>query len=286
VITSRAKRLAQRALTSAPWLAVVDRIHRRQYRVEGPTSTVWNALLDRVMRLDLAGTEERQHTTVDLIEFFFDLVEAAAVERFVEAGAKDATASIRASRELGIESVVAFEANPFTHRRFVESVRRAGVGYEQLALSDTQGSVSINVRLRPDGSPSADGQASLLLRHDNPPGHESVVVDAVRLDDYFACSPGGRVAMWVDVEGASSVVLRGADRLLEETDVVMIEVEEVPLWDGQEWTRREVVASLGDRGLVPIARDRQSRLQFNIVFVRRDRLGEPAIAATCNRRRS
>ena len=84
-------------------------------------------------------------------------------------------------------------------------------------------------------------------------------------------------------EGASAVVLRGATRLLDEVDVLMIEVEEIPLWDGQEWTRSDVVEFLGGHGLVPVARDRQSRMQFNVVFVRGDRLADLDVTDSVHR---
>ncbi len=57
-------------------------------------------------------------------------------------------------------------------------------------------------------------------------------------------------------------------RLLADTDVLIIEVEERPFWDGDPWLRPTVVEYLHGHGLRPVARDLQSRFQHNIVFIR------------------
>jgi len=54
----------------------------------------------------------------------------------------------------------------------------------------------------------------------------------------------------------------------------MVEVEDRALWHGGQWMRTDVVSHLYDRGLVPVARDFQSRYQYNIVFVRATALDE------------
>ena len=209
------------------------------------------------------------HTTVPLlVELFFDLVELANVERFVEAGAKEASSSVRALGVPGITSVAAFEANPYTHKRFASKFDELPMRYEHLALSDAPGDVTFRVLLTKDGRPAANGRGSLLERVGYEPGFEEVSIPAITLDDYFAAEGRRRTAMWVDVEGASGGVLRGAHNMLDDTDVLIIEVEERPVWDGDHWLRPAVVGYLHDHGLTPVARDLQSRFQHNIVFAR------------------
>jgi hypothetical protein len=118
----------------------------------------------------------------------------------------------------------------------------------------------------------------MLERLDHAPGAEAVQVPAVALDDYFSEQRGPCTAMWIDVEGASGAVLRGAGRMLADTAVVIIEVEERPMWDGDHWLRPAVVEFLSGRGLSPVARDNQSRFQHNVVFVRTDLLDDDRIA--------
>ncbi|MFW2335258.1 FkbM family methyltransferase [Ilumatobacter sp.] len=208
------------------------------------------------------------------MELFFALCSAVDVDVFVEAGAKEASASVRAV-ESAVPTVIAFEANPYTHRRFVRALEAAGVDYRHTALSERTGEATFLVRKRDDGSPMADGQGSLLVRPDHDPGYEEVTVAAAMLDDEIASE--GRVAMWVDVEGAVAEVLGGAHRTLGRTDLVIVEVEEVERWVGQRWLASDVVEQLARRGLRAVARDMQSRWQFNILFVRDELLADGSI---------
>lgn len=227
-------------------------------------------LLHQMSMYDMPHPDERSSTVSALVDLFFRLVESLAVERFVEAGAKEASASVRAAAVTGVRETVAFEANPYTFRRFAGQVEDSGIRYEHKALSDAPGVVEFLVRLDERGRPIPDGQASLLGRSGYALGFERVEVEAVTLDSFFAAPTGVRTAVWMDVEGATSLVTRGATALLAETVVAIIEVEERAGWEGQEWLRADVVEAMKDLGLVPVARDRQSRFQFNIVFVRED----------------
>lgn len=205
------------------------------------------------------------------------MVDVAEVERFVEAGAKDAGASRRAATHGEVAEVVAFEANPYTHRRFVDAVSADGVDYRHQALAEREEEMTFLVRLSEDGKPMADGQGSLLVRPDHLPGYERVPVVARRLDESLGnLSSTLTTALWVDVEGASAQVLRGASGVLDSVVAVMIEVESDRRWEGQEWIDHDVVRFFAEFGLAPVARDRQSRLQYNIVFARR---GHPGVAA-------
>ena len=223
-----------------------------------------------------AGT--RKASVGSLVELFFDIAEAVEIDGFIEAGAKDAGASRRAANDLGVDEVVAFEANPYTFRRFDAEVTANGVQYEHLALSDSPGKVEFLVRLDEGGRPMADGQGSLLVRPDHTPGYESVEVESVTLDGFFVASTATTVAMWVDVEGAASSVLSGAPQVLSRTDVVMIELEEDRAWVGQKWLHDDVVRFFSEHQLRPIARDTQSRRQFNVVFVSDRVWARPAIS--------
>lgn len=262
-----------RATGTARWLG--DRLLERQYRL-GRAGGRPDRVVRWLINHDIVPVDRRRRSVEELAELFFELVEATGVDTFVEAGAKDAGASVRAASELGLTDVVAFEANPYTHRRFVRAVTDEGVRYEHLALSDVSGSVDFLVRLDAKGAPIADGQASLLVRPDHTPGYERVSVEAVRLDDHLPTSEIQRAAMWIDVEGASSLVLRGATRLLSKVSVVIIEVEESRSWIGQEWLHDDVLSFFVELGFRPVARDAQSRSQFNVVFVRN--VEDPTVA--------
>ena len=245
-------------------------------RVAGRSRRV-GGVLHQMALYDPVTPTDRNRSVENLVELFFTLVADLEVERFVEAGAKEAAASHRASSIDAVREIVAFEANPYTHRRFAPNHENSSVRYKHLALSDRPGTATLFVRLRGDGSPSADGQASLLVRPSHQPGFEEVEVEAVTLDGWFGAPTGHRTALWIDVEGASSAVLGGASSLLGETDVLIVEVEERVTWEGQQWLRNDVIAVLATHDMIPIARDQQSRYQFNILFVRDARRDEVVV---------
>ena len=218
----------------------------------------------------------RSSMVAELVDVFFDLCVITGADHFVEAGAKEAGASLRAL-DVGFSSARAFEANPYTHKRFKRKLKKSPVKYRNVALTDEPGSVTFLVRLRDDGTPIPDGQGSLLVRPDHEPGYEDVTVKGVRLDDALAKMGAGRIAMWVDVEGAVDKVFGGASDTLDRCDVVIVEVESRSVWDGQAWIDRDVHAALAQHGLVPVARDAQSRFQYNVLYLRRSLLGETKV---------
>jgi FkbM family methyltransferase len=230
------------------------------------------AMLGSAARYDLRSRAEARRSCQDLVELFFRLAGIVEIDLFIEAGAKDAGSSRRARELPHAGRVVAFEANPFTHKRFAGvNAASPGVEYEHLALSDEPGVVTLNVRRTEDGRPRADGQASLLRRDsERDRGFVTVKVPATTLDHHFRDDDFGRAGLWMDVEGAAGPVLHGGQSTLDRTAVAIVEVEDRPMWGDQAWLRPQVLSFLYDRGLVPVARDFQSRYQYNIVLVRAD----------------
>lgn len=226
------------------------------------------ALLASSSNYDLTNSADRLQSTYDLQRLFLQIVRIFEPDLFIEAGAKDAGISRRARTFLPSARVVAFEANPFTHRRFdvMHDNAAVGVEYLHLALSEQAGTVTFNLLAAEDGTPAADGNGS-LLRHEAPPnGFVEVNVEAVTLDGFFGDS-FTQCALWIDVEGASKQVLSGAESVLDRASVLIIELEDRAFW-GQEWLRPQIYSYLYDRGLVPVARDFQARYLYNVIFVR------------------
>jgi len=235
--------------------------------------TALASLYDQQLRGAVAGcaaTSFGRYRSVHFLdELFHDLVGMSAPEVFVEAGAFDAAASRRVRHGLPGTRVVAFEANPHSHAHFRADVEAAGVEYLNVALSDSPGTVTLQLVTRRGGVPvdPVRGDHSLRTRtragaeHDDI-AYEQVEVAAVSLDHVL---PGAdRVAMWVDVEGSAAEVLGGATSVLGRCDVLKIEVEEELFWDGQ-WRSRDVLAHLIGHGLRPVARDIQGVNQYNVI---------------------
>lgn len=124
---------------------------------------------------------------------------------FSKPGAKAADASRRVGEVLPEGSIVAFEANPYTLKRFNKEhdYLSLGVDYRNQALSSAEGTLAFNVRKTEDGRPMADGQGSLLKHISYEPGHIEVEVPATTIDEVHREFGRGRCAMWIDVEGAT-----------------------------------------------------------------------------------
>ena len=178
---------------------------------------------------------------------------------------------------------MAFEANPVTYKRSRRRIdyKALGVEYLHRALSDAAGSVTFNVRVV-DGKLSGDGRGSMLARNRSTIETRPFEVSSCRLDGFFTPDSFGRCAIWMDVEGASKQVLKGAEAILHKVGVVFIEVEEREVWEGQ-WLAQEVSAFLDGHGLAAIGRDFQSSHQHNVVYVRRSALADDRLAFLLSR---
>jgi len=222
---------------------------------------------------DLESKAERAQSVAHLEHFFFRACRETKPDLFVEAGAKDATSSRRARRYLPDARIVAFEANPLNYERFsTRENGRLNVEYVHCALTGSDGDVTFIMRAD-DGSPRSDGQGSLLTRTDGSQGRP-VTVKAARLDTHFPSNTFNSCAIWIDVEGATRDVLAGATGIMPNVSLMFIEVEDRQYWAGQ-WLSGDVLKFCHSHGLVPIARDFQSRYQYNLLLVRRSMLRHP-----------
>jgi len=202
-------------------------------------------------------------------EWFFELTDLLAPQLFVEAGAYRADASRRIRQRHDDCRIVAFEANPYNYRQYVDELDFASsrIDYLHLAVTDRPGPVTFNLRVKQDGEVlrKVTGNSSLLRRTATDVEYEAVTVDGVTLDDFFADAHEERIALWIDVEGASRQVLTGGEALLRSADLVMIEVEEKFMWEGQ-WRSLDVIDFFLRSGFVPLTRDAEYDQQYNIVF--------------------
>jgi hypothetical protein len=96
---------------------------------------------------------------------------------------------------------------------------------------------------------------------------------SARLDLDPAVRDIRRPALRIGATGAPKAVLTGARRLLDRAAVVLVAVEDRRYWSGDRWPRPQVLSYLYDRGLVPVARDFQSRYAYNVLLVRAELLG-------------
>ncbi len=223
----------------------------------------------------------RHRGHVAAVQVFFDLLADRRPAVFCDIGANKGEAGRRARGLLPQAQVLGFEANPGIHGRHRDLNVQAGIDWINAAVSDRAGAVDLHIprvlarELAGDTLvPKAvhegrDTGKSSLLKRDEDAEYEVVSVPAVRLDDCLAeKAPTGRVALWIDVEGAASLVVEGALRTLRRTDLIFIEVEGFRFWQDQTLAA-SVLIRLRQLGFVPVLRDREyGDAQFNVVLVR------------------
>ncbi len=199
-----------------------------------------------------------------LDDLFFELVTIAQPDLFIEAGAFEASTSLHVAETIPGCDVIAFEANPENHRHFTaaEDYERRGVTYLNLALTDTPGPITFYVESK-EGS-AVVGYSSTLARTQDVEGPaKPITVEGVRIDD--RTPEAERVAMWVDVEGATDKVLAGATKRLGACEVLKVEVEEAEFWEGQALSI-DILSQLLAAGMMPVARDIETASQYNVLF--------------------
>jgi len=222
----------------------------------------------------------RSNSATYVANYFHELIALTKPTLFVEAGAYKGEASRRVKQDHPSCRVVAFEANPYNYERYAGELgfAAAGVDYRNLAVTDIAGPVTFHLRARADGEDlrKVTGNSSLLRRQSADTEYEELTVDGVTLDGFFGTGTEEPVCLWVDVEGASGLVLHGATNLLRRTDLVLIEVEEKLMWEGQ-WRSIDVIEFFLDAGFIPLTRDAEYDQQYNIIFVREDVYERPDV---------
>ena len=222
----------------------------------------------------------RSNSAGYVANYFHELIALTKPALFIEAGAYRAEASRRVKHDHPSARVVAFEANPYNHQRYADKLgfAAAGVDYLNLAVTDAAGPATFHLRSREDGEQlrKVTGNSSLLRRQDSDTEYEDLTVEGVTLDGFFGSAAEEPVCLWIDVEGASGHVLRGATKLLRRTELVLIEVEEKLMWEGQ-WRSIDVIEFFLDAGFVPLTRDAEYNQQYNIIFVREDVYERPDV---------
>lgn len=186
-----------------------------------------------------------------------------------DVGSCDGQAALRFKEVVPKARVLAFEANPVNASAMQRDGGLSGIEVRPVAVAGTAGPVSFYVLPVPEDKPWARGASSLLERR---PEHavdlpaREVQVPAVRLDDELAGIPG-RIAVWIDVEGAADRVLEGMDRIWDRVVAVHIETEHAPVWDEQA-DGPGIWREIESRGFRRVAVTVTSPFQTDAVFMR------------------
>jgi FkbM family methyltransferase len=216
-----------------------------------------------------------------LLDVYFDLLAGFRPAVFCDIGANKGEAGRRARNVLPGAHVFGFEANPGIHARYADINTDDGVTWVNAAVADVDGSLELHIprvlSRALDGDTlvskrvreARDTGKSSLLKRDEDAEYETLTVRALTLDGYLGeHAPEGRVALWIDVEGAAHSVLKGGSATLARTDLVVLEVEGFGFWRDQSLALK-VLNHLQAMGFVPVLRDREyNDAQFNVICLR------------------
>ncbi len=196
----------------------------------------------------------------------------------LEIGAHEASFSSWLKEASPATRCLAFEANPYVFEKHVDRLTGAGVEYLNQAVGPTNGPVELVIptSVRHKDRKLTNRMAS-LKQHTETDSAQTVQVESVRLDDFLTPGPEDRLVAWIDVEGATEIVLGSGPEVLSRTSLVYIEVEREAKWDDQ-WLDVDVARHLAGLGFAPIARDAQRRHQYNVIFASAELADDPEVA--------
>ncbi len=201
-----------------------------------------------------------------LRESFMQILESESVDLLLEVGAHQAEASVMfVKRTTG--RAIAFEANPFTFDQFTKKAADHGVDARNLGIGERKGQMQLLIPLKNSKRYLTPGSASFRARVDLA-AYEVRDVAVMSIDDVVRGLPSGPCGLWIDAEGTSMEVLKGAEHLLGSglCRAIMIELEATRFWSGQA-TADQIDAWLVHRGFSAVMRDAEYELQFNVVYV-------------------
>ena len=202
-------------------------------------------------------------TAVWLDEQFFHLLKLLGVDSLMEVGAHGADASIRFAEAGG--SSVAIEANPYIYAEKTRDSQKFGVNTVNCAVGETP---TVQDLWLYSDSPT-DGRSS--LRKQEGVSYRGNRIAVRTIDDlrkeYLPDSQG--LSLWIDVEGCSLEVLKGAQETLLDTRTkcLKVEVEANEFWEGQSLAP-EVHRYLRGKGFDRFLRDMEYGNQYNVIYVR------------------
>ena len=195
----------------------------------------------------------------ELVKLFLSKIKNDSPSHFFEIGCFSAEFSKMLSKESNCK-ITAFEANPHNYERFKESIEANGIELIHSAISNTNEPLTFKIQ----NGRETEGNNSILNRTKKPSkGYTNVTIKCSKLDEYDTNIKSA--GLWIDAEGVGYEVLEGAQTILEKTKYVFIEVEEIKYWVNQKLDS-DIINFMQLKGFTPIARDREYKHQYNIVF--------------------
>ncbi len=215
-----------------------------------------------------------------LISAFFKIINKHNVTALLEIGAFKAEISLRFVTEKSARHAIAVEANPYNFNKFNDSLTNAGVLYHHAAVLDREGPCKLQLRVTDldDENGYIRGNNSLLKADVRPDTREETVpgttldtlVSSYVASNLFPELSVDHPALWIDVEGALDLVIKGGKHTIRNSLMIFAEVETERLWNDQA-IFPEIAMQLDKLGFFPYLRDCEYEPeQFNVLFANRE----------------
>ena len=229
-------------------------------------------------KLKFSSTQERLLVD-ELVDLFFLIQEEVKPKISIEVGANSAEFSKKIKQDQTDIKSWAFEANPYVHKHYADSLQNAGVEYINAAITNKIGKTRFLIQEAYLNNGEWDGKRinrlignnSLLIRNQDDVLYSAPKVDCNTLDGFFIDSgilnSSDTVCMWIDVEGAIEQVFSNSSKILKQVDSIFIEAEDFKFWQDQ-WLAEDVIKFLVSQDFVPIARDYEYEKQNNYIFIK------------------
>ncbi len=229
--------------------------------------------------IDTSGKTYKQRSHAALVSAFFNILDRHTVTTLLEIGAFQAEVSRRFIHSAPARTALAVEANPYNFSKFQPSLTDAGVLYHHAAVLDREGQCELQLHVTDiDIENGYIRGNNSILKSDARPMTRAVSVPGTTLDalveSYVKSQsiPDPAVthpALWIDVEGALDLVIKGGQHTIKNSLVIFAEVETARLWNDQA-TFSEIATLLDTLGFFPYLRDCEYEPeQFNVLFVNR-----------------
>ncbi|WP_120499830.1 FkbM family methyltransferase [Roseovarius sp. EL26] len=223
------------------------------------------------------GRSFQEFSNAELVTSFFNILVAYPSNVLLELGAHRAMTSRLFRRGRPDRTAIAIEANPFNFEKYRANVERNGTIYKNLAVTDQTGPVEL---ILSDGDMDRKRghtkTTNSILKKKSYHATKNVTVQGVTFDDLIDDLRARdeipelkkeRPSLWIDVEGALSMVLDGAINKLPECLMVFAEVEKESLFEGQV-TIDKIIPQFSKLGFFPFLKDCEYHpKQYNIIFL-------------------
>lgn len=218
------------------------------------------------------NTKNGADSNVLLVDYFLELIKRNKPNTFIEIGANSAEFSRRIRECYDDIDIYAFEANPYNHKLYSEKYdfKSLNINYINKAVSDVDGKIKFNIQKKINDKEIGPirGNNSILERTSPNVEYEVIEVDSLNITNFVHSNKiKNDVSLWIDVEGANSIVLIGCKGILDKVNLIFIEVEEHKFWKDQ-WLETEVNEFLTSFGFHLIARDGEYSKQYNQIYMK------------------